>query len=96
MNVLSKLVIDKIYLGVFCLLFTWPEVCPAALTWIATPPLIEQEVKKEPEPKVHFTLANKILYFTTSDEITSLLDLMAKNIYFMAINLTAIIRSTNS
>lgn len=31
-NVPSKLVINKIYIAVFCLLFTWPEVCPGALT----------------------------------------------------------------
>jgi hypothetical protein len=57
---------------------------------------MDRKWKRKPEPKVQFTSANKILYFTTSDEITSLLDLVAKNIYFMAINLTAIIRSTNS
>jgi hypothetical protein len=31
-NVPSKLVVDKIYIGIFCLLFTWPEVCPGTLT----------------------------------------------------------------
>jgi hypothetical protein len=44
----------------------------------------------------HWWLVNKILCFTMSNEVTSLLDLGAKDIYFMATNWKAIITSTNS